>query len=379
MIKSIIAAIIVIIVIALAAFLLLQSAKSTSNSNYLNKLLNNASAVNNPLLPQESQLANITNNQSIFLPPNYHIRDNLSGSVILLYLSTLGQLYQLFGNSSTEQSTESNGVGVVEEEPQAQGGSIELSSNLPSRIEDNFSTIPLGWLALGINVYSSKMQALIAGNPVQIRSQSKQAVTLTPDQFFFALAFDQYAGYYISESEGMTGITPYISMITYFNDSLVVNGGNIDPAVAGNAVIYLDGKQAAYKRYYNFYVINGALAIGMHNVTLKLGNQTLAAKFYVNPNLEVNDFYVVSRSAAHFSVKDVNYRSITISNLTLYPIENSNLSYSSSTPITLIQNQGINISINSSSPCSIPETVALGLTFDTDYGKASYQLVGPCA
>ncbi len=321
---------------------------------------------------------NGSNGQSL-IPGNFSTVESLytldyTGDTILQIEVSLARAFDLGLFHGMQRPSHVNGLGLALP-LESSSGAISVSTPLETNYTDVLPSTPLGWLGVAINVPTqSALQSLLAGQSITgniITSTGNVPVVVTPQQFFYALSFNQYAGYTAGQIIYSKSIAPRIMLIGYINNTLVINAGNIPP-VGGSALVSVDGKQEPYTRYYNFFLVRMPLSIGMHSISVSVDNQSLNSPFWVNPDLDVGGFVTTSNSS--FSIKNLYYKNITISNLSA----SGAVSYRLSGALTLSYNQTQTFNVSTAQPCAEGAPQMITLSFTTNYGPAQYTINTRC-
>lgn len=288
--------------------------------------------------------------------------------------------------------------------PSPLSGSVAVTTSIGYSPYLEVAEFPLGWVvlvpvpyprlaSLGTANYSYDITNYTT-NQTRILSRSFNATSV-----FYSLALLQYEGYADSELLYNVTIPPSIFLVDYTDNSLLINLGNLNPSYSG-ALVYVDGKELHYTRYFNYLSSNVTLGVGLHNLTVDLPeyNLTMTQAFYVSPYLFVvstmghgcNTCVPAMYSKLYLTITNPGTTPITVSNITVSatpPGFDSQSAYNSTNPQPDSQSIGSfnlsrsrdNVSLNYTfgkygAPIGTPFIYYLSI--DTNYGKAYYVLIG---
>ncbi|MGC8547525.1 MAG: hypothetical protein ACP5MC_00790 [Candidatus Micrarchaeia archaeon] len=118
---------------------------------------------------------------------------------------------------------------------------------------------------------------------------------------FSAYSFYQYAA--LQNHETLYNVPPPFPTITfamYFNNTLLLNLGDVNPAASGIR-LYVDNKEINYTRYYSFLVANITLYPGNHTISVYGSGLNLSKKLYFEPPIVFNNAYSANRTLVSFT------------------------------------------------------------------------------
>ena len=319
---------------------------------------------------------------------NIAVEDLLSTSQSLSALLQNGS----FSNNNMPGSVKSRKMAIFECEwiPLEAGGNTELTGINGTNIEcSNNYTMPLvsvplgGWMGI---IAGANSQLNNVGNQTAIGGTNRAVLY----QLLYRMALAQYEGYELYEFLYNTTIPPSIDQIVYTNKTILVNLGNLNLTGAPAISLEIDGREVAYKRYFNWLVANANLTVGKHGIDVKLSNNTLYNNIYVSPYISIHQEMTASATNSNgthmpskLSVKLNNtaYNSISIS--AIYgPFSKFGPAITNETVntngIVLAKNNSFAINYTAPNGCSINEEYMDELEFNTSYGPAVYWLTGKC-
>jgi hypothetical protein len=225
--------------------------------------------------------------------------------------------------------------------------------------------------------------ALANGGSVRCKSGSVNA-----SQFFYPISLLQYFGIQLYENLYNTTVQPSIAFMSYENDTLVVNAGDISPR-KGATLLSVDGNAVDSMQYYNFFVADVPLQPGNHTISLKSGNfYSLQKNLYVNPPLYLDSS--LYSGTLNVTLGTAYGRNISVSNVTLDFVssviqndivetktENAGLV---GTPAVVSKSARRSFTTSLSGFCgSIGAPLEMGFTVSTDLGTAQYLVVTRCS
>lgn len=319
---------------------------------------------------------------------------NIAGEDLLSTSQSLRALLQngSFSNNNMPGSAKSRKIAIFECEwiPLEADGNTELTGINGTNIEcSNNYTMPLvavplgGWMSM---IAGANSQLNNIGNQTAIGSTNH--AMLYP--LLYRMALTQYEGYELYEFLYNTTILPSIDQIVYTNKTMLVNLGNLNLTGTPAISLEIDGRDVAYKRYFNWLVANANLTVGKHEIDVKLSNNTLYNNIYVSPYISIYQEMTASATnsngthmPAKLSVKLNNTAYNSISIYAIYgPFSKFEPAITNETMdtngIVLAKNGSFTINYTVPGGCSINEEYTYELEFNTSYGHAVYWLVGKC-
>ena len=171
-----------------------------------------------------------------------------------------------------------------------------------------------------------------------------------------AISFYQYAALQNHEVVyNMPPPPPTITFAMYFNKTLVLNLGDVNPA-ASDIRLYIDNKEANYTRYYSFLVAtNLTLYPGNHTIAVYGSGLNVSKNLYFDPPLDLNFSYFSTNTSTLYFIN------VGIKPIQLYKIE--------------LHSKGFNFTIGTDNETILPnQTLAYALqpicTYSNIYGSS---------
>ncbi|MCL5428079.1 MAG: hypothetical protein M1321_02760 [Candidatus Marsarchaeota archaeon] len=267
--------------------------------------------------------------------------------------------------------------------------------------------IATGWAAL-VSAGSPSFLAVLgnAGNAtfehrISYNVTENASAEFSADRQFYAYSLSQYYGYFLEEILYNRTILPGVEFISYSDNGMVVDLGNINPAYT-DAHVSVDGNALPYRKYFNFIVTPGAgLSAGVHTLTVEVPGYNLSqtVKFYVSPDIRALLMAVrasgsglsmnppagltvslVNRLNATVHVSDISlsltppsfWGNVTYSGLVRPPVAGQ---YTGA--YVLAPEGSVMLNYTLSGNVSIGSVVGpYYLSFNTSYGRAYYALIG---
>lgn len=309
---------------------------------------------------------------------------------LLLSAETLGQFFK-YDLSSGNPNNTSYLLGAyfpVDAKGEIMNVYLTSTSNGTAKpYQLSLGSFSADWLLLSSEATSRSLGAILSGEDATYTVNSTTG-TITPQQFFYALAFSQYAGDQMYNALHGYELPPGIAMAIYQGGHLLVDLENVNP-LASNFTVIVDGKSMSYVRYYNFIIVNASLDVGNQSIEINEGTRSYNATLYVNPAISISSKSISTNGTLSLSVVNpvsakingININSFTLSNSTVVPspvtMKNPNVQ---TTPKngTLVPNTPFNFLVTGLSNCAPGASTEVNMTIYSNLGEGKYYLLGSC-